>query len=268
MGDLALQARKTVGVIGGMGPAATADFLRRLVDVTAAEDEAHHVRVVVDSDPTIPSRAAYFAGVGMSPLPRLVEIVTGLERLGADIFVMPCNSAQVFAQDIAAAVKGEFIDWVDTTVSAVADGNVRRVALLATSGAIEARLYHESLAARGVDLVEPSETVLSRLMAAIYGPEGIKAAGARSTMASVLLDGVLRDIAQRDDVDAVLVACTDISAMRLDERVDERVPILDASQLVAVRTVQAAGGRVKRPDGTRLPLKRPVTQQTTKEAPC
>jgi aspartate racemase len=251
-----------------MGPAATADFLRRLVDVTAAEDEAHHVRVVVDSDPTIPSRAAYFAGVGGSPLPRLVEIATGLERLGADIFVMPCNSAQVFAEDVAAAVTGEFIDWIDTTVSAVAGENVRRVALLATSGAIEARLYHESLAARGIDLVEPSETVLSRLMAAIYGPEGIKAVGARSTMASILLDSVLHELAQRDDLDAVLVACTDISAMRLDERAGHKVPILDASQLVAVQTVQAAGGCVREPDRTRLPLKRSITQETTKEAPC
>lgn len=58
-----MRIQKTVGVIGGMGPAATADFLRRLVDATAADDEAHHLRVVVDSDPTIPSRAAYFAAL-------------------------------------------------------------------------------------------------------------------------------------------------------------------------------------------------------------
>ena len=83
---------RIVGVIGGMGPEATVDFLRRIVAATPARDDADHIRVLVDNNPKIPSRlAALVDGTGEDPLPVLIAMAQGLERQGADFLTMPCN---------------------------------------------------------------------------------------------------------------------------------------------------------------------------------
>ena len=72
---------KVVGVIGGMGPAATVDLMRRVIEATPAADDVDHIRMLVDNNPKIPSRiAALIDGTGESPVPCLIEMAQGLER--------------------------------------------------------------------------------------------------------------------------------------------------------------------------------------------
>src|SRR2546428_7813554 len=86
-------ADKVVGVLGGMGPLATADFYAKLVRLTPARTDQDHLRVIIDSNPQVPDRTRGLRGEGPDPTPALVATARGLERAGADLIAIPCNSA-------------------------------------------------------------------------------------------------------------------------------------------------------------------------------
>ncbi|HYE43985.1 MAG TPA: amino acid racemase, partial [Caulobacteraceae bacterium] len=161
---------RTIGVIGGMGPAATLDFLGKLIAATPAEGDQDHLRVLVDNNPKIPDRNAAMAGTGPSPAPVLAEMARGLERQGAEALVMACNTAHAFADDIRAAVAIPFFSIVEES----ADELARRVpegaavGVLATTGCLDAGLYQRALADRGLGALVPGDGERQRLMAAIY----------------------------------------------------------------------------------------------------
>src|SRR4051812_27943024 len=102
-----------VGVLGGMGPAATVDFLRRVVAATPATRDQDHLRLLVDSNPAVPDRTAALLGAGPDPTPVLVAMARGLEAQGADLLVMPCNTASAFADGVQRAVTVPLLRWPD-----------------------------------------------------------------------------------------------------------------------------------------------------------
>jgi uncharacterized protein YdgA (DUF945 family) len=106
---------RNIGVMGGMGPAATADFLGKLLALSGAARDQDHPRILVDCDPTIPERHAAIRGEGPSPAPRLVAMAEGLERAGAEVLCMPCNTAHAFEADIRAATKLPFVSITEQT---------------------------------------------------------------------------------------------------------------------------------------------------------
>ena len=84
---------KTVGVIGGMGPLATADLFTKIVKMTKADCDNDHIRIYIDNNAQIKDRTAAILHGGQSPLPQLIESVKKLEQMGDDCIIMPCNSA-------------------------------------------------------------------------------------------------------------------------------------------------------------------------------
>src|ERR1700760_783522 len=119
---------KVIGVIGGMGPEATVDFLHRLVARTPARDDADHLHVLVDNNPKIPSRiAALIDGTGEDPAPVLCAMAKGLEAQGADFLVMPCNTAHYYLPAIAGSVAIPMLDMVALSVRKLAAAGAVRV---------------------------------------------------------------------------------------------------------------------------------------------
>src|SRR3982751_789037 len=124
-------SEKVVGVIGGMGPEATVDFMRRLVARTPARDDADHLHVLVDNNPKIPSRiAALIEGTGEDPTPVLCAMARGLQAQGADFLVMPCNTAHFYLPAIAASVSIPMLDMVQLAIAKLAGAG--KVGLLAS----------------------------------------------------------------------------------------------------------------------------------------
>ncbi|MGB4554610.1 MAG: amino acid racemase, partial [bacterium] len=85
--------RKVIGILGGMGPEATADLFLKIIRATPAEKDQDHLRVIIDNNPQIPDRTAAIFSQGDDPLPLLVETAKNLARAGADFIVIPCNTA-------------------------------------------------------------------------------------------------------------------------------------------------------------------------------
>jgi aspartate racemase len=149
---------RLLGVLGGMGPAATADFLSRLVALTPAEADRDHIPVVVSSVPQIPDRTEAILGEGLSPLPALLTGLERLERAGADLIVMPCNTAHHWHADLAAARPNlSWIHIVDAVLALAPAG--ARLGLLATTGTLQAGIY--PLRAPGRTFVAPEPAIQS-----------------------------------------------------------------------------------------------------------
>src|SRR4051812_24371314 len=126
-------SEKVVGVIGGMGPEATVDFMRRLVARTPARDDADHLHVLVDNNPKIPSRiAVLIEGTGEDPTPVLCAMARGLQAQGADFLVMPCNTAHYYLPAIARSVTIPALDMVDLSIQKLAAAEPLRIGMLAS----------------------------------------------------------------------------------------------------------------------------------------
>uniref|UniRef100_UPI0013DB944A aspartate/glutamate racemase family protein n=1 Tax=Sandarakinorhabdus rubra TaxID=2672568 RepID=UPI0013DB944A len=132
---------RTIGVIGGMGPAATADFLTRLVAGAEATRDADHPRVLVDSNPQVPDRNAAARGEGASPGPALAEMARRLVAGGAQLLAMPCNAAHGWSDAIVAAVDVPFVSMIEAALAEALTHRPQRIGVLAVGATLALDLY-------------------------------------------------------------------------------------------------------------------------------
>ncbi|MCW4458032.1 aspartate/glutamate racemase family protein [Microbacterium sp. MPKO10] len=229
---------RMVGVLGGMGPAATADFYAKLIAATPASRDQDHLRVVIWADPTAPDRTRALASRGESPLPWLRRGVQQLVQSGAEILVVPCNTVHAYMPDAVADTDIQFISIIDVAADqAQQASSTGKVGLLATEALIDAGLYQEALSERGLEAVVPTPQIQARLMQVIYQVKaGDTGRVVRDVTASIL------DALARQGVTSVIAACTEISV--LVSRLTTSIPVIDPSHALALRAVSAA---VERP---------------------
>ena len=227
-----VEAPFTVGVLGGMGPEATIDFQYRVLRATPAQDDADHIRLLIDNNPAVPSRIEFVIhGHGASPGPTLAAMAQGLESLGADCLVMPCNTAHLFVPQIRDATAVEFISMIDATVAAV--GKVTKVGLLASTAVIQTDLYSGAFSAAGVTAVVPDSDGQQEVMALIRSTK----AGKAGTADAQLLQRIAADLVARG-AECLVVACTELSV--LSAGLHTGVAVVDAAQVLAEETVARA----------------------------
>lgn len=232
-----MSERRAVGVLGGMGPAATWDFCERVRRATGASRDQDHLHLIVDSDPSLPDRNAAVAGEGPSPGPRLGEMAAGLERAGAQLLVMPCNAAHAFLGDVRAASRLPFLNMVELTVEAALARRpgLRTAAVLATTGCLDAELYQRAFAARGAHAAVPRGARRDELMDLVYR---VKRGDDPATLREAA-----RALAERfvaDGAELIVAACSEIPLV-LDDA-DLEAPLLASSEALARATVAVARG--------------------------
>lgn len=232
--------KKIIGIVGGMGPEATADLFMKIIRATPAARDQDHIRVFMDSNTDIPDRTRAIQGTGPSPVPQLRETVAKLKEAGAQILVMPCNTAHMYYGDIAGDSDVEFLHMMQSTVDYIRREHpqARRIGLLATSGTVESGLYHKVLDATGLETLIPEPEQQARVMEAIYAPWGIKA-GQYDRSREYLAEAGRSLIARGADV--VIMGCTEIPLALHDG--DIEVPLIDATEVLALTAVRCALGK-------------------------
>lgn len=227
---------KVVGVIGGMGPEATVDFLRRLIAAVPARDDSDHIRVLVDNNPKIPSRlAALVEKTGEDPAPVLCEMARGLEKQGADFLVVPCNTAHYFLPQIAKAVSIPLLDMVGLSIAKLAALSPKpaKIGILATPAVRLVGLYEARLCEVGMLAVFPDAANEAKLLDVI-----------RAVKTNGITEHHHRDYADvarsLDDADALLIACTELSVLGAPEGISK--PSIDALDVLVSATVAEARG--------------------------
>ena len=232
--------RRKIGILGGMGPMATQAFYRELILHTDASVDQDHLEVVIESSPSIADRTAFLLGRGPDPRPALMDAALRLKGAGAELIVMPCNSAQAFAPELEEKVGVPFLDWVAIAADGVAAMARPPVAVLATAGTLEADIYGPPLEKRDIAHMVPSEKETAEVMACIYE---FKAAGYATESSQERLIGVA-DGLRRRGARAFLLACTELPLVLPSS--SERWPALaiDPAVFVAQRAVVTAGARL------------------------
>ncbi len=144
-----------LGVLGGMGPLATVDFLRKLVDRTPARADHEHIPFVVHSVPQLPDRIRAIFDGGASPLPKLIDAIETLQAAGAVCIAMPCNTAHYWYDEFAPAAKVPFLHIADAALATLASHRqpMARLGLLGTRGTLRAGFYQRRFAERRVECV-------------------------------------------------------------------------------------------------------------------
>ncbi|MDP2872656.1 MAG: amino acid racemase [Bacillota bacterium] len=228
--------RKAVGILGGMGPEATADLFSKIVRSTPARRDQDHLRVIVDSLPQIPDRTAAILGQGESPGPVLRAAARRLESWGAEVIVIPCNTAHYYHGDIAAAVSVPVLHIMEQTARAITSAHpeVRKVGILASTGTLNAGLYRRALEAVGLTELCPPPDVQEDVMAAIYGVK----AGEYDRPHRLLAAAAARLV--QLGAGAVVAGCTEVP-IALSEA-DVTVPFVDATLALARAAVRYAIG--------------------------
>jgi aspartate racemase len=195
-----------IGVLGGMGPLATADFFRKVVDCTPAEQDERHVPLLVLSDPRIPSRPQAILSGGPSPLPALLDRRDRLLAAGAQAIVMPCNTAHHWHAELARGLAVPFPSIVACSVEAARARTApgAGIAIVATRATLRARLFDAALEAQGRRAIVPDDALLDgRILPAIAA---VKAG--RLDDARVAMEDAVRTLLGAGAA-AVLLACTE-----------------------------------------------------------
>lgn len=229
---------KTIGLIGGMGPAATLDFFDRILKRTKALHDEDHLRVIIDNNTKVPSRDAASKGEGPSPGETLAAIARGLQNAGADFIVMACNTAHAYEAEIRAAITVPFLSMIDETVAAVAELRPERVGLLAADPCLRESLYQDACKKAELNLVllpPDSQRTLQQLIIRIKS--GDTGDAVRRSMA------VLAKKLEAQGAEVIVAGCTEVPIVLTADDID--CELVNSTDVLVERAILFAGGTLK-----------------------
>jgi aspartate racemase len=228
-------AEKVIGVLGGLGPWATLDLFEKILRLTPAHRDQDHLRVIIDSNAKIPDRGPAILGGGADPTPALVATARNLERAGAEVLVIPCNTAHAFYDTVAASVHIPVLHIMEEVAAALraAWPEVRRAGVLATKATVVARLYHRACAAVGVEVLTPDEPGQDAVTRTVYAVKANEAGPAETAAVAQ----VARDLVERG-AGAVILGCTELPLVL--RQADVPVPLIDSNLVLAQAAIRAA----------------------------
>lgn len=234
---------KILGVLGGMGPLATVDFLRKLVIFTDAKKDRDHIHTFTDSNCEVPDRTDYIINdlpIDKSPLSALLSSVKRLEKIGASAIVMPCNTAHFFAKEIEDHLDIPFINMIEETAKSLAGEDI--VGLLATKGTYRAKIYSSTFKHHGINVGYPPYEFMLKVNKVIY----------------MIKEGECQDINECRDlledvicyyrgigIAKVILGCTELPLLFNDYDI-EGVDLIDPTEMLALSAIKHMGKKIRR----------------------
>lgn len=225
---------KKLGVIGGLGPMATAVFLEMVVEMTDADVDQEHIEMLIHHCPQIPDRTSYILGnSNENPEIKMIEVEKELERQGAEMIVIPCVTSTYFWKELSGAVDIPVLNIVEELHKYFKQRNVRSVGLMATSGTVESGLFQKAFAGENCRLILPSKERQQDVMHLIYN--NIKANKPAEMERFAAVSEELRE----QGAEVIILGCTELSVLHKNHEIG--AGYLDAMQLMAKCAVESCG---------------------------
>lgn len=227
-----------LGVIGGLGPIATAHFMELVINMTDAGTDQEHLPMIVYNMPGIPDRTAYILdNTKENPLPEMLSVGNALVRQGATRIAVPCITAHYFFDKLESGIPVPLVHGVRETVAHLKENGVEKVGILATSGTVRSGIFHRELEQQGLTPVIPGEKAQADVMHLIF--ENVKA-GEPAEMDRFF--AASEDV-RRQGAQAIILGCTELSLIKRDHPIGPGY--LDAMEVLARQSVLACGKSVK-----------------------
>jgi aspartate racemase len=232
-----------IGVVGGVGPLATVDFMKKVVMLTEAQRDQDHIKMIVEQNPQIPDRTEHLLHQGTDPTIALFATCKKLEAAEADLIAIPCNTAHAFVARMQAHLRIPVLNMLDEAIAQIASRHGGKlVGLLATSGTVDSGVYAEAAARAGVQMMLPDAEHQALVMESIYGAEGVKA-GFTEGKCRDDLRLAIEHLAQRG-AGVIVLGCTELPLLfpqtELFEAAGQLVALLDPTLLLASACVRHA----------------------------
>ena len=231
---------KVIGVIGGMGPAATSDLLSKIIKFTKVKKDQDHIHVIVDNNPKIPDRSQAIFNNGESPLPALIESGKMLERAQVDFIVIPCNTAHFFYDKLKDHLKIPIVHMIREVAKKIHKefSGIRKVGLLSTRVTIKAGLYQKELNTFDIEVIKPDEKAQDMITEAIFGEDGIKCGCLEGKSKRLIYNAI--DNLINNGAELIIGGCTEIPLV-VDFKTVSR-PFISSNQVLAESAVRMAKG--------------------------
>jgi len=214
---------KRLGILGGMGPAASAEFVNRLIQQTPASCDQEHIPFVLWNNPQTPDRSTSMRAGDDKPLPFLLEGIRGLKESGCDLMVIPCNTAHFWFDDMI-KVNHRIIHIVDSVASMLRNINVTNttIGIIGTRATIELGLYQNRLNDQGWNCITPTQKEMTSIVQPaidlVKAGDMIKS----HTMLMSVIDSLIARGAQ-----AVVLGCTEIP-LAIREGDKKNIPLINS----------------------------------------
>lgn len=229
---------KSFGIVGGLGPMATAYLLELIVDMTDAKTDQEHVDAIVFNRPSVPDRTAYILDpTRPSPVPPMADMARKLEALGVCAIGTPCVTAHSFHEALQRSVHVPFINMVQETAAYLKNAGCKKAGIMATTGTVHTGLFQTALSAAGVSYALPDSAMQAYVMSLIY--DCVKA-GLPADMEKFR---AVSDALRGAGCNAVILGCTELSIIKRDNDIGSGY--LDALEVLARAAVLTCGKRLK-----------------------
>lgn len=231
--------KKTLGIIGGMGPLATVKMFEKVVLNTDAKRDQDHIRILIDNNTSIPDRTYYILNGGENPLDELLSSANKLKSIGADFLIMPCNTAHYFYDDLKEAIDIPFLSMIEETAKAVSNKyqGIKKVGLLATEGTYNTKVYDKIFNRYDIEIVKPAKKNYIHIMNVIYNIKmGIKKDDLSQFYNTV-------EEMKKENVDLFVLGCTELSVAY--EMYDFKGNFIDAMDEIAKSAIRFAHAATK-----------------------
>jgi len=241
LGLSGMMTERILGVLGGMGPLASAHFMTRLTLLTPAGTDQEHVPAILWSDPRIPDRGTALRGEGPDPLPALLRGVDGLIAAGCGAIAIPCNTAHAWFDRIAAHASVPILHIADAAASDLA-GKISprgRVGVLGTQATLDMRLYQDRLARDGWDVITPSpQDMRDLVMPTIHLVKANRVVEASAPLAQAIAN------LAAEGAQAVVLGCTELplAYQALGQQASASVKLVDTIDALANTAIAWARG--------------------------
>lgn len=220
--------KNIIGILGGMGPAATADMFQKFIQLTPAHCDQEHIPLVISSIPDIPDRTMSILHEGESPLPAMEEYMHGLERVGAKCIIIACNTAHYWYNDLKKKCNVDMLNIIDSTISEILSTGKNKVGILATDATLSTQLYQKTLEKCGITCLIPEKSSQKQVMESIY----LYKSGEIEKSEELML--IQRDELINRGAEIIILGCTEVPLI-LEKAMKENPSLYEDSTAALVR---------------------------------
>lgn len=229
---------KILGVIGGMGPAATASFIDDVVKLTQAETDQEHIQMFVAHATNVPDRTGYILGKSTeNPGPVMAEAGKKLENAGCCAICITCMTAHCFYKYIQDAVNIPVINALEEIAAFLKKHGYKKAGLMATDGTFNAGVFPGTLEKNGIEVVRPGEEGQKKVMHVIY--DNVKAG---KEVEMDLFNDAANELREKG-AEIIILGCTELSV--INSKYDIGAGFLDSLEVLSYAAINKCGGTVR-----------------------
>lgn len=228
------KSEKIVGILGGMGPFATVDFLKQIFQLTDAKKDWDHLRILIDNNPKIPSRTRAVFNKGKNPGPDIVESINNLAKVGADFVAVPCNSAHYFYSHVSSRIKIPWLNMIEIVSKGLLRNKKNKPLILGGLVTINKKLYSKYLDGAVYPTNSQTKTVIDAI-------EEIKITSNLKAKNIIRILNIIQS--WRSSIDCVLLACSELPIVFKNKTV-KGIAVVNANLEYAKEIIERSGAKV------------------------